>query len=501
MKKNLTLTALSLVVVLLLAACGTSAPSNTQGENVDKQIPAMATSPINVQTAFIAPQALEPQAITVSQGNLFDNGGFENGLTGWTGCAAGAIETSGDSIEGSGALQVNPGNCFYRSAVVSPGQKISLSCNVKILSGTNWTGMGFNFTDGNFAVLSSSPTVVASTNDYVRLDAQSTAPANTQFVSMWLYSDNLAVVDNCSLLLETTPPPPPPSSGNLLENGTFASANANNQPNDWSKGCGGEYTLTGISPARKQLRLSNGACVDQGLSSGDAAALAGNTYSFSCNVFDNSIYAALTVFLDGQATSKVIPVIPAGIGTRITLTGTAPTGISGGFVSLYAEGSTKVDDCRLEAEGSTPPPPPPPSSGNLLENGTFASADANNKPNEWAKGCGGDYTLTGISPARKRLRLSDGACVDQGLSSGDVAALAGKNYSFSCNVFENTGYGALTVFLDGQATTETIPVIPAGVGPRITLTGTAPTGISGGFVSLYAEGSTKVDDCRLEVLN
>jgi len=155
MKKNFILAVLFLLALLLLSACGTSDTTSSSAEvkNFSKQVPSMAISPVDVQTAFIKPQALEPQALTVAQGNLFDNGGFENGLTGWTGCATGAIATSTDALEGSGALQVNPGNCFYRSAPVSVGQKIALSCNVKILSGTSWTGMGFNFTDTNFDTL------------------------------------------------------------------------------------------------------------------------------------------------------------------------------------------------------------------------------------------------------------------------------------------------------------------------------------------------------------
>ena len=62
MKKNFIITALFLIAVLLLSACGASDSilSGAEGESFSEKIPTMATSPVDVQTEFIAPQALQP---------------------------------------------------------------------------------------------------------------------------------------------------------------------------------------------------------------------------------------------------------------------------------------------------------------------------------------------------------------------------------------------------------------------------------------------------------
>ncbi len=351
MNKNFTIGAIALCITLIISACQTSpitTPTRTSPDRSD---------PINVNAQFIKPQAITPQAVAIDTGNLFENSGFESGLTGWTACAAGAIETSTDTLEGTGALKLNPLNCFYRSAVVEANQKVTLSCNVKLLSGTGWTGMGMSFEDETFTELLAAPTAITSSSSYARIDTQGTAPTNTSYVSMWLYSENPVVVDNCSLMLEVEPPQPPqpPSSDNLLENGTFGSANANNAPLDWSVGCGGNYTTFNVSPARKKLTLSNGACVDQGLSTNDVSTLAGKNYVFSCEASRSAAldYADLSVFFDGVATMKEIDVAFAAPG-RVELFGTAPANARSAFVSIYSDGNLTVDNCVLKLRNSTP---------------------------------------------------------------------------------------------------------------------------------------------------
>ena len=491
MKNTFTLVGLCLLAALSLAACGTTdtATNLATGKDTLQNTPAVATSPINVQTKYIAPQALEPQALTVAQGNLFDNGGFESGLNGWTACAAGAIATSSDALEGSSALQVNAGNCFYRSASVSAGQKLTLSCNVKLLSGTAWTGMGFNFTDGSFATLSSAPTAVATSNSYTRLDTEATAPANTEYVSMWLYSDNLAVVDNCSLLLETEPPPPPPSEGtNVLENSLFEEGSGNNVITNWSAGCAGTVERVGRPGViGTYLVMSNGACLDQGLSSNDIAALAGRDYTFSCNVFKNTGYAALSLFIDGVATSKTMPVENNFIntGARVSLTGTVPSSASSGFVSIYGESQLQIDDCRLEVEGGEPPPPPP-SEDNLLLNGSFSSQggwDACSSPDNFTLGSGS-------------LNISGQACVYQ-----TVEARANQDYTLSCNAKLDSAAWSSMILSMQDANWETITdaniQIDSTNFTTKELTLSAPSNVKYVGVTFYAEGATTYDSCTL----
>ena len=490
MKNNFSLVALCMFIALILAACGTNDTSPSTNKGITKNTPVMATSPIDVQNTFIAPQALEAQAVTVAQGNLFENGGFENGLTGWTACAAGAIATSSDALEGAAALQVNAGNCFYRSVTASAGQKIALSCNVKLLSGAAWTGMGFNFTDASFATLSSAPTAVATSNSYTRLDTVATAPANTQNISMWLYSDNPAVVDNCSLLLETEPPPPPPSEGaNVLENSLFEDGSSNVTTN-WSAGCAGTVERNGRpGPIGTYLVLSNGACLDQGLSSNDIAALAGRDYTFSCNVFKNTGYAALTLFIDGQASSEIIPVENTFInaGTRVSLTGTVPSSASSGFVSIYGGTQVQIDDCRLEVEGGEPPPPPPPPAGdNLLVNGDFSGQgnwSACSSPDNFALSNG-------------RLNISGQACVYQ-----TVEARANQEYTLSCSAKLDTAAWSSMILSMQDANwtniTETNTQIDSTSFSTKELKLTAPSNAKYVGVTFYAEGATTYESCTL----
>ena len=97
------------------------------------------TAPVNVLNEFIAPQAITPQAVDVASGNLFDNGGFEASLAGWNACDPNAMHASNDAYEGSTALKVRAGHCFYRSTEVISGQDLVLSCYAKILSGSGWT--------------------------------------------------------------------------------------------------------------------------------------------------------------------------------------------------------------------------------------------------------------------------------------------------------------------------------------------------------------------------
>ena len=474
-----------MTAVLLLSACGASdnIPSGTEGETFSEQIPAMASSPVDVQTAFIAPQALQPQAITVAQGNLFDNGGFESGLAGWTACDAGSIATSSDALEGTGALQVNPGNCFYRSASVSVGQKIALSCNVKIQNGTDWTGMGFNFADGNFATLSSAPTAVATSNSYTRLDTVATAPENTQYVSMWLYSDNLAVVDNCSLLLETDPPPPPPPSGNnFLENGVFNGVNGS-QPAGWAVGCANSASLL-----NNELSVSGGTCVDQALDAGEVNALRGNSYTLQCFGTNASGYAALSIFFDGAPVSKVIPV---GDFVAIELAAIAPATFSTASVSVYAEGALVIDNCSFTVDGSeppAPPSPPAPSGDNFLENGEFNGTNGS-QPASWSVGCGNSASLL-----NNELSVSEGTCVDQALDTAEVSVLRGNSYSLECFGTNASGYAALSILFDGAPVSK---VIPVGAFGAIELSATAPANFSNATVSIYADGALTVDDCSL----
>ena len=176
-----------ILLCLLFAAFVLNACQTTSVDAPTFETP-IRTSPIDVSNQYIKVQAVVPQGVDIEQGNLFDNGGFETGLDGWTSCETGAIAISPDAYEGTKALKVNAGNCFHRSVEVSSGQDLILSCYARLQSGNAWTGMGIGFADASWTTIGNAPTTVITGNSYVRYDVKGTAPANSKYASMWLYT-------------------------------------------------------------------------------------------------------------------------------------------------------------------------------------------------------------------------------------------------------------------------------------------------------------------------
>ena len=487
-------TSLLVGLLLLLSACQTNI------KNIATPIgqEPLRVNPVNVQTEYINVQALEPQALNIASGNLFDNSGFESGLEGWTACSAGTIKTSGDAYEGLGALEVVPDNCFYRSTEVSPGQDLVLSCYVKVTSGNAWTGMGMGFADSSWSTVGEAPATVISGNAYARYDVMVTAPENSKYASMWLYSENATVVDNCSLMLEATPPPPP-SGDNLLENGNFETL-SNGNPTEWSQGCGG----TASSVAGREgngFSLSGGICVDQGLSAGDVAALSGNDYTYSCYAKNTGGYASLSIFFNDVPVSKVIPV--SNSFQLVELKGTAPQA-SSSFVSIYSEGNIIVDQCLLSNENTVPPL----NNHNLLKNASFENLTSENKPQDWVTGCSGIAIINNAGKTGKGLTLKDGACVDYILEQENRDNLEGKYFSYTCFIKHNTDYKhtSISIALNTNRIDKInyigpLPRFRIGEFSIAVITGKAPEVLEDAFVSVYSEGNITIDDCQLETFD
>ena len=414
--KTLGKVSLLIGLLLILSACQTNI------KNIETTIgqEPLRTNPVDVQREYINTQRITPQALDVSSGNLFDNSGFESGLDGWTGCSAGAIKTSSDAYEGSGALEVVPNNCFYKSAEVSAGDDLILSCYAKITEGSGWTGMGLGFADSNWTTIDVDiPATVITGTDYARYDVKFTAPANSKYASMWLYSENPFVVDNCSLMLEAAPPPPPPpppSGENLLENPEFLNSSPTGAE-EWATGCEGYTTSTYIRNIRyKHSLLANGACMDQSLSASDIDALKGNEFTLSCIAKNTDGYASISIFLDGNPISKVIPVT-TGYFTTITIQGNAGD-ISSGFVSLYAEGTLLVDECGL-AVGSQGIKPRP-----MLE------INKRNRFEQYPQNVNAQLINTG-NVSLNRVSITSDNLPDCNLSLGSLEI--DERYEFSCN--------------------------------------------------------------------
>ena len=496
MKKTLAFIAVTFAL-LILGACQTTQTIESAGDWEG----ARQAHPINVQEQYINVNRLVPQAIDISSGNLFDNSGFESGLESWTGCSAGAIKTSGDAYEGSGALEIIPDNCFYRSAEVSAGDDLILSCYAKVLGGSGWTGMGLGFADSSWTTIDVDvPATVITGSEYVRYDVKFTAPANTKYASMWLFSENPVVVDNCSLMLEAEPPPPPPppSGDNLIENGDFETL-LSDKPTEWSIGCGGfANSVTGRSG--KGLSLTGGVCVDQGLSASDISAISGNNYTYSCYAKNTSGYASISIFLDDQPTFKQIPVSSSY--QLVEISGTAPSA-SNGFVSIYSEGSLVVDDCSVQKENTDVQPA---DNENILLNNSFNNfSNGDVIPDSWIIGCQGSAQPVDNARTLKGITLRDGACIDQSLNQSQLSKLAGKKFALTCqirfNQFQNTRYTSLSLVLNQTIFKTALRQLVNGTYNIVVVKDIAPEDITSGYVSIYSEQDVTVDDCQLTPFN
>jgi len=203
-------------------------------------------------------------------------------------------------------------------------------------------------------------------------------------------------------------------------------------------------------------------------------------------------YASLSIFFNDSPKSVVIPVSSSY--QLIELKGTAPQA-SSGFVSIYSEGNLTVDQCSLTTGDVAPPPPPPPSGDNLLENGGFETLNANSKPVNWNKGCGGSYDRV-VGRSGNGLSLTGGACVDQSLSGSDLSTLANKQYTYSCYAKNTGGYASMSIFFDDVPVATVIP--QSNSFQLVEVTGTAPSA-STGFVSIYSEAGLVIDDCSVTV--
>ena len=298
---------------------------------------------LDVFNDFVAAAKAAPDAAVVDSTNLFGNSGFESGLAGWTDCAPGATSLSADAHEGSAALLLANDSCFYRSVEAVPGNSYVLSCEVKLTANKAWTGMGMVFANGEYSTLSEVPVAVATSGEYTTLATKGIAPEGASFVSMWLHSDHGALVDNCSLVLESNQPPVSPDDGeNLLSNGNFSALDANGNATHWTSGCGGVAIADGAS-----LYLADGSCVDQALTVGGVESIRNNSGAFSCFVSEVDGYSDLSIFLDNKV-AGVRRITSVDKNTRVTVDVSAEN-ISNGFVTLYSEGHLKVEECTLSA--------------------------------------------------------------------------------------------------------------------------------------------------------
>ena len=129
--------------------------------------------------------------------NLLANGGFENNLTAWSSCGATTLPgVSTDADTGSSALTVNNSGCMYQEFTIEPGTTYSMDCRAKSEDPLFYTSVSLTLLDSNYAALENVELPVE-TPAFANVTAQLTAPANSRFGSVVLYSDDVGTFDNC----------------------------------------------------------------------------------------------------------------------------------------------------------------------------------------------------------------------------------------------------------------------------------------------------------------
>lgn len=202
MHKSLIIFVISLVI---LTSCQNSGTNNVT----------LNKAPINVFDTYIAGKS-KPNINLKTSNQLLINGDFETGVAPWESCNDNeSIKISSDAYTGKQALVLlESKNCFYQSIdLVGSGittDKLYLSCFAKKKSTAGWAGMGIAFSNSNWDVLKAASEIEITATTYFQYAISSFVPKETKYASMWAYSDNQLLVDNCELKTVSVPPPPPP---------------------------------------------------------------------------------------------------------------------------------------------------------------------------------------------------------------------------------------------------------------------------------------------------
>lgn len=493
----------------LLQGCGSSDGGVTVSADVrpESSRPAVSTQ-ANLFNEIIAPALEAPEEPATESENLFSsNSDFENGIAGWQGCRFDSITASDQAHEGNSAVEIKAQKCLLRSVKAIPGESYTFSCYVKLASQHGWTGMGINFSDA-FKSLQESPIAIATSSDYARISTTGIAPdaGGTEAIHVWLYSDQGAYVDNCSLTLSSELPPIEPIDQiELLANGDFSRADNKGIPADWSTGCGGRVIAT--SPG---LNLGDGACADQALSASVVNNLPSHeTTTFSCLVTEVSGYSDLSIFLDNKLVGfRKIDAKEKNSRVSISIDNSAYQPVNG-FVSLFSEGNLQVEDCVLRLEEAATDNSMGDSfseSENALVsipiNGKFDQLDADGYPTGWSPntfGCPGDNWSVVSDNGENHVVVKDYTCLEYKFGAAEIELLEGKSYTYSCRVELNgeiDAGGGIAISLDGDA----VLAKAFDAETSLEIIKTAPATITSGLVEIYSAGHIKFLECSLTTL-
>jgi hypothetical protein len=156
------------------------------------------------------------QDLTVPLGvNIIENGGFEEGTTGWNMEPwAGAVSTlTSDAHSGSAAVEVQAGLTKTIDGPLTCDVRYTLRAWVKKpLSHTNWAGFGVDFLDANGEEVGEMSIEIPAGDEYKQVFASKLTPAGTASASLWVWGDGrdgLLYLDD----IELVGTPPPSSTG------------------------------------------------------------------------------------------------------------------------------------------------------------------------------------------------------------------------------------------------------------------------------------------------
>jgi len=225
-------------------------------------------------------------ALHSDNGNLLIDGSFESqSKSGWDNCGSeNKIRYTHDASDGGTALKLRKQGCVYQGMRIERGALVSLVCDAKISSKRNdWTGLGISFYDEHWNYLEDAPYTEVNSYQYSTYEVTEQAPASAVYASVWFYTENKALLDNCFLNTEEAESP------NLLYNGDFTIDRPGyirdefpvTQADGWRDACGGVNLWVSSNP-NGEMVLSEGACVHQQLSNDAIDALRGNYFELTC---------------------------------------------------------------------------------------------------------------------------------------------------------------------------------------------------------------------------
>lgn len=218
-----------LAIAVALAGCGGGGGGGSAGSD------APASAQINPVAAFAeAQQSLDapdgPAPAPSAAANLIPNGGFEDGMAGWTDWGNATV-VAGQASSGTSALRVGPaaGGAGQVIAGIVPGNQYRLTAQARVSAASGIAYVGINFLDADGMPFTQNSVLVSSTR-YATASLDVVAPANAVSALVYVWKNagsGVADVDDFALADAGPATPLLVSSRNLVANGGLEGSLAN----------------------------------------------------------------------------------------------------------------------------------------------------------------------------------------------------------------------------------------------------------------------------------